>query len=114
MNNINFSPAAQNDLIEIMKYIEEEFQDISAAHKTIAKIIKKISILKTHGKAGAPLAAVTHFEGHYRFLVCGNYLCFYRNDGNEVYVDRIIYHRRNYMQVLFGDRLEEDEKMQPK
>ena len=42
-------------------------------------------------------------ESNYRFLVSGNYLSFYRTYGNEVYVDRILYARRDYMRVLFGD-----------
>lgn len=112
MNNINFSPAAQNDLIEIKKYIDEEFQNTSAANKTIRKITERISVLKAHEMAGAPLASITHFESRYRYLVCGNYLCFYRIDGNEIYVDRIIYYRRNAIQILFGNRLHDDEKKQ--
>ena len=42
-------------------------------------------------------------ESDYRFLVSGNYLSFYRTYGNEVYVDRILYARRDYMRILFGD-----------
>ena len=33
----------------------------------------------------------------------GNYLTFYRVNGNEVYVDRILYGRRDYLRILFGD-----------
>ena len=36
-------------------------------------------------------------------LVCGDYLAFYRVDGDTVYVDRILYGRRDYMALLFGD-----------
>ena len=42
-------------------------------------------------------------ESDYRFLVSGNYLAFYRAYGNTVYVDRILYGRRDYLRILFGD-----------
>lgn len=103
MNNLHLSQEAQNDLIEIKAYIEEELLNPSAAQATISKITKRLRILRTHAKAGAPLSSITDMESDYRFLVSGNYLCFYRTYDREVYVDRILYARRNYMRVLFGD-----------
>ena len=42
-------------------------------------------------------------ESDYRFLVSGNYLVFYRAYGKDVYIDRVLYGRRDYMLILFGD-----------
>lgn len=39
----------------------------------------------------------------YRFLISGNYMVFYRAVGSDVYIDRILYGRSNYMSVLFKD-----------
>ena len=36
-------------------------------------------------------------------LVCDNYLIFYRCEDGSILVSRILYGRRNYMQILFGD-----------
>ena len=45
----------------------------------------------------------------YRFLVCGSYLIFYHIGGEAVYIDRVLYGRRDYLALLFGDKLEEEE-----
>lgn len=103
MNNLNLSQEAQNDLAEIKAYIDEGLLNPSAALAIISKITKSLRILRTYVKAGAPLSSIADVESDYRFLVSGNYLSFYRAYGNEVYVDRILYARRDYMRVLFGD-----------
>lgn len=51
---------------------------------------------------GPPLDSIVALESEYRFLVVGNYLVFYRVKGNDVYVDRVFYGRRNYPELLFG------------
>lgn len=103
MNNLYLSEEARNDLAGIKAYIEEELLNPSAALATVSKITKSLRILRTYAKAGAPLSSVAGVESDYRFLVSGNYLSFYRTYGKEVYVDRILYARRDYMRVLFGD-----------
>lgn len=103
MNNIRLSKEAQNDLMEIKAYIEDELSNPSAALATVSKITKSLRILKTHAQAGAPLSSVTDVDSDYRFIVSGNYISFYRVCEREVYVDRILYARRDYLRVLFGD-----------
>ena len=103
MNKIVLSPEARNDLAEIREYIEHELESPDAALKTIAGITKRLRELEKHGKLGARLSAVTDVESEYRFLVCGNYRAFYRYENNMVYVDRILYGRRDYMRVLFSE-----------
>ena len=108
LNNIHLSEEAQNDLVEIKAYIEEELLNPSAALGTVSKITKSLRILRTYAQAGAPLSSVTDIESDYRFIVSGNYISFYRAYGKEVYVDRILYARRNYMRILFGDHSAEE------
>ena len=103
MNNLHLSEEAQNDLVQIKAYIEERLLNPSAALATVSKITKSLRILRTYAKAGALLSSIAEVESDHRFLVSGNYLSFYRTYGNEVYVDRILYARRDYMRVLFGD-----------
>ena len=111
MNNLYLSDEAQNDLVKIKAYITEDLENPDAALATVGKITKSMRILKTHAYAGAPLSSIVDTDSDYRFLVSGNYLVFYRVCGNDVYVDRILYGRRDYMRVLFGDtqRTETDE-----
>lgn len=103
MNNLYLSDEAQNDLAEIKAYITEELENPDAALATVKKITKNIRILKNHAYAGAPLSSITDTDSDYRFLVCGNYLVFYRACESNIYVDRILYGRRDYMRVLFDD-----------
>ena len=42
MNNLHLSEEAQNDLLEIKAYIEEEFLNPSAALATVSRITKSI------------------------------------------------------------------------
>lgn len=103
MNELRLSPEAQADLEEIKAYIAEELENPSAALATVSRITKSMRLLQTHPLAGAPLSSVADVESDYRFLVSGNYMVFYRAYGNTVYVDRVLYGRRDYMRVLFGD-----------
>lgn len=57
---------------------------------------------------GAPLSSIADTDADYRFLVTGNYMTFYRVSGENVYVDRILYGRRDYLRILIGDQLEEE------
>ena len=103
MNNLHLSESAQDDLDEIKAYISEELENSSAALSTVGRITDSIRILINHAMAGAPLSSVADVDSDYRFLVSGNYMVFYRASGSEVYVDRILYGRRDYLRVLFGD-----------
>ena len=103
MNNLHLSEEAQNDLLEIKAYIEEELLNPSAALATVSRITKSLRILQNHAQAGALLSSIADIESDYRFIVSGNYISFYRAYGREVYIDRILYARRDYMRILFGD-----------
>ncbi len=103
MNKLHLSEEAQNDLLEIKAYIEEELLNPSAALATVSRITKSLRILQNHAQAGALLSSIADIESNYRFIVSGNYISFYRAYGNEVYIDRILYARRDYMRILFGD-----------
>ena len=99
MNNLHLSEEAQNDLLEIKAYIEEELLNPSAALATVSRITKSLRILQNHAQAG---------ESDYRFIVSGNYISFYRAYGSEVFIDRILYARRDYMRILFGDSITDE------
>ena len=103
MNNLHLSEEAQNDLLEIKAYIEEDLLNPSAALATVSRITKSLRILQNHAQAGAQLSSIADIESDYRFIVSGNYISFYRAYGREVYIDRILYARRDYMRILFGD-----------
>ena len=103
MNNLHLSEEAQNDLIEIKSYIEKELLNPSAALATVSQITKSLRLLQTYAYVGAPLSSIADIDSDYRFIVSGNYISFYRVYDDNVYIDRIIHARRDYMQILFGD-----------
>ena len=87
MNNLHLSEEAQNDLLEIKAYIEEELLNPSAALATVSRITKSLRILQNHAQAGALLSSIADIESDYRFIVSGNYISFYRAYGSEVFID---------------------------
>lgn len=103
MNNVYLSEEAKTDLTEIKAYIERELLNPSAALNTVSRITKSLRILQDHAQAGAPLSSIADIESDYRFIVSGNYISFYRVYSSEIYIDRILYARRNYMRILFGN-----------
>lgn len=107
MAKINFTPDALEDMKEIKAYIAGELCSERSALNTIEKIIKRIRQLEDFPEIGAPLSSVINLEVPCRFLVCGNYTAFYKVDGNEVHIIRVLYGRRNVMQILFGKSYDE-------
>lgn len=103
MNRLHISRAAQADLVEIKEYISEDLENPIAAVSTVSKIMGHIRSLSGQAFIGTPLSAITDMESDYRFLVSGNYLIFYRSYGTEVYIDRVLYGRRDYLRILFDD-----------
>ena len=54
-------------------------------------------------RSEALLSSIADTESDYLFIISGNYISFYRAYGNEVYIDRILYVRHDYMRILFED-----------
>ena len=107
MNNLHLSPEAQSDLLEIKAYIEEELLSPSAALSAVRKITQSLRVLQTHAQIGVPLSSVALIESDYRFIISGNCISFYRACGREIYIDRILYARRDYLRILFPDASED-------
>ena len=101
MAKINFSPAAINDLKEIKSYITDDLCSEQAAVNLIKKIMMRIRQLEDFPEIGALLSSIVRIETPYRFIICGKYIAFYKLDGDEVHIIRVLYGRRNYIQTLF-------------
>jgi len=103
MAKLHISPEAQNDLKGIKDYIATQLENPTAAADTIIKITKAIRSLTDFPDMGAPLSSKIEIQTHYRFLVSGKYLIFYRYDKSAVNIIRVLHHRRDYLNVLFYD-----------
>ena len=103
MSEIDFSPDALADLEQIKTYITVELCSEQTAISTVSKIIRHIRMLADFPEAGAPLASVVNIASNYRFLVCGNYTAFYIFKEDKVHILRVLYGRRDFMRILFGE-----------
>lgn len=103
MTKINYSPEAQNDLDSIWEYITYHLSNPIAADNTVNTILDAIDNLETNPQMGIPLYFSDGLNSGYRYLICNSYLAFYRYSHGDVYVDRILYGRSDYMKVLFPD-----------
>lgn len=108
MVNVVLSPLAKQDLLEIGDYIAFRLHNKSAARNTIHRIRKTILRLQDFPECGAPLQQPT-LHVTYRYLVCGNYMVFYHLAENSALIDRILYGKRDYLNLLFSDEFEETE-----
>ena len=102
-NKIHYTVESQRDLDEIWDYIASDLQNVSAAERIVNRIMDDVDHLENHAEMGAPLSSIADIESDYRFLVTGSYLTFYRVRDNDIYVDRVLYGRRDYLRILFGD-----------
>lgn len=92
----------------IWDYIVSELQNCSAAERVIDRIMDAVDPLESFAEMGTPLSSIADVGTDYRFLVSGNYMVFYRVQGSDVYIDRVLYGRSDYMSVLFKDSLCEE------
>ena len=105
MTKIRLSPLALSDLQEIKEYITDELCNPTAANRIITKIIKDYSLIETSPRLGPSLSSIIHIDTDYRFLVSGKYIIFYKTEGEYVSIYRILYGARDYMKILFSDKL---------
>ena len=100
-DNVHISPQAVSDLDHIWEYIAVGLDNQSAATRTVDGILDRVLLLGDFPEMGTQLYRYIGIGGEYRFLICGNYYAFYRCEGVDVYIDRILYKRREYLHLLF-------------
>ena len=100
-NMIHYSPESLQDLDDIWEYIVMELGNPDAAMNVVNNIMDMIDKLKEFSEMGARLSLTVGIENDYRFLVSGNYLLFYRINSQDVYIDRVLYNKRDYTSILF-------------
>ena len=102
MNKLQLSRAAQKDLLEIKSYIAVDLENPKAAMEAVKRITKKIRLLNDNPLMGAALASISGANSDERFLVCGSYMVFYRITRENIFIDRVLYGRRDYLRVRFA------------
>ena len=110
MAKIVISPLAKADMQEIADYISREKHSPGAAARLVRRFREEMGSLREFPESGAQLLAPGKERCPYRFLVCGNYLIFYHTDRGTVMVDRVLYGRRDYLALLFGSALTDEDE----
>ncbi len=102
MYNVQFLPIAQNDLLDIARYISSELGSTEAAIRLTEKIIKRTDVLGEFPYSCPVYMPIRQMRNEYRKLRVDNYLVFYTVNEKEknVTVMRIIYARRDFENLL--------------
>ena len=105
---LRVNPEAIEDIAGIKKYICEDLGNPMAAERLAEKIVKYYKRLKTMPYIGQSLSAKIEIETDYRYLICDNYLIFYKVSGSMVSIHRVIYGKRDYCRLLFDTESNEN------
>ncbi len=100
MNKLHISPAVQRDLMEIRERISDDLGNPIAARNMLKRITAAMRSLQDFAQIGTPLRSIADVDSDYRYLLSDSYLIFYRAVGRDVYVDRVLDGRSNYLRVL--------------
>lgn len=98
--NIEYSKESKQDLIGIKQYIKYNLQEPELAPKLIAKIRKEINSLKNTPEIYAIIDDDIIKKLEIRKLVVENYIVFYRIKNNNIQIVRVMYGRRNWINLL--------------
>lgn len=95
------TPSAQKDLTEIKSYLTNVLK--TSSNSIFEKILEQVKILKVH-----PFTYKVHQDPllklvGYRIIPIDNYLMFYVIKSNIVQIHRVLYAKRNYLQLLNMD-----------
>lgn len=107
MTKVILTAAARADLREIQHYTATVLMNPSASKGMLKRITAQLRTLEQFPEAGTPILP-RESPVVYRYLVCGSYMAFYHIQRDTAVVDRILYGRRDYLAILFGDQLDEE------
>ena len=102
MTDLKYSHEALKDLDEIWEYINSDLCNPDAADHTVNAILDKTESLREFPYSGVPLDTISRIHSNYRFIPVNSFLAFYRVQDGVVYIDRILYSRRDCLRILFG------------
>lgn len=99
--NIIITDTAMNDIRRIHDYFYYNLQNSAAAEAFTKKIFLSCNRLSLYPNIGMSLKEKTGKNTDYRYLICGNYIAFYKVTADTVRVERIADGRTDYMKAIF-------------
>ena len=98
--NIEYSKESKQDLIGIKQYIKYNLQESEIAEKLISKIRKEINDWKDNPEIYTIIDDDIIRKLEIRKLIVDNYIIFYRIKDNDIQIIRVMYGRRNWINLL--------------
>lgn len=98
--NIEYSKESRQDLIDITKYIKYNLQEPNIAKKLINKIRKEIDNLIENPQIYAIIDDEFIKKIEIRKIIVDNYIIFYRINYKTIQIVRVLYARRNWINLL--------------
>ena len=95
-----YSPQAQLDLDEIYDYFANELNDPRKGQAVVGDILSAVERIPGRALRCPIVGPLPFTTDEYRFLAVGSYLVFYHAVSESVYVDRILYKRRDFASLL--------------
>lgn len=99
---VYLSPKAVEDLDGIKDYIEKKLKSPQAAKSTVLKIIDAYEKLADYPELGSELQVAAVSLKYYRHLRANRYIIFYRIEGENVYVIRILHDSMDCLKLLIS------------
>lgn len=97
---IEYSKESKKDLIEIKDYLKNNLQEPKIAQNLVDKIISEIRKLKNNPRKYAIIDEEIIKKFEIRKLLIDNYIVFYRVKEQYIQIVRIMYGKRNWIDLL--------------
>lgn len=108
--DLKIMPEAEKDIDEIRDYISTRFLSTQALTNTLFGIRDTILKLKTFPEMGIDVSKRVGREfskkHKLRMIIAGSYFVFYIFDGECVFILRVIYQKRNWIDVFKNNKSE--------
>ena len=101
IQKIFYSPKSRKDLDRIYDYIYDDLNNTIAAEKTVKGILNKIGEIKEYPRLGPVWYLENNIDSGFRFLICDNYIIFYKNTKEAILIVRILHCLQDYVKHLF-------------
>ena len=95
-----YSPQAQLDLEEIYDYFAGELGDSGKGRRVVSDVLAAAEGIPARAKRYPLVGPLPFTNDVYRFMPVKDYLLFFRVVDDTVYVDRILYKRRDFSSLL--------------
>ncbi|MDR2883994.1 MAG: type II toxin-antitoxin system RelE/ParE family toxin [Deferribacteraceae bacterium] len=102
---LRINPIALQDLESIKVYIADELCSSDIAINTVKGIISSYTHLLDFPMMGKALSGIINIPTDYRFLICNEYMVFYKIEGEFISIYRVFNHRQDFIRILFSDEV---------